>query len=103
MSKSAKNTKKRETEANLAKLVEKLATAGVTVRREHLSRGRSFRVRSGECSFSGEKHVFIDRRLPEEHQVSLFVDYFKKFKISVDEEFLSQFPSKTRLLFSSLS
>ena len=47
---------------------------GFTVRRENLSRGYAFRVKSGECILRDQKLIFIDRRLAPEQQVSLLIE-----------------------------
>lgn len=56
---------------------------GVTVRREKLSRGHAFRVKSGDCLLTGARHVFVDRRLPGPQQVQVLVDFLVDEKIDV--------------------
>ncbi|HQH27854.1 MAG TPA: hypothetical protein PLP17_10705 [Oligoflexia bacterium] len=59
---------------------------GITVRRENLTRGLAFRVRSGDCLFSGERVVFVDRRLPIEQQLMMLSDYISDYHIDLDED-----------------
>ena len=40
------------------------ASRGIKVRCEKLARGANFKVKSGNCVFSGQRLLFIDRRLP---------------------------------------
>ena len=58
-------------------LTEKLAEFGLSVRREPLSRGHAFRVKSGHCVFQGSKLVFLDKRLPPERQIGILSELVK--------------------------
>lgn len=82
-----KSAKEREEELQVKKLVELFNRRGWSVRREKLSRGSSFRVKSGNCLFSGQNLVFVDRRLPVQQQLSVLIDYALEldFKIAEDE------------------
>src|SRR5262245_15614802 len=74
---------------------------GIIVRRENLSRGPSFRVRSGDCLFTGERLVFIDRRLPADQQLSTLIDYIVSSDLKLSEEDLDSLPQGTRALLLS--
>jgi hypothetical protein len=73
-------------ESRIKNLCRVFTKRGITVRREKLARGQSYRVRSGECLFSGEKLVFVDRRLPLQQQYSVLCDYLADYRIELDEE-----------------
>ncbi len=64
-------------ESQIKTMCQSLSAMGITVRREKLARGQSFRVRSGNCVFSGDNLVFVDRRLPLEQQISVLSDYLE--------------------------
>lgn len=74
---------------------------GITVRRENLSRGPSFRVRSGDCVLTGERFVFVDRRLPPEEQLSTLLDQLVSFGLELSEEELETIPQGARALLRS--
>ena len=74
---------------------------GYSVRRENLSRGHSFKVKSGGCLLAGEKLIFVDKRLPFDNQISLLVDYVKELNLNLSEEELSHFPETARAVLSS--
>ncbi|OVE80151.1 hypothetical protein BVY02_01270 [bacterium J17] len=87
-----KTKKEKQSEISVRRLVKALRNRGLEVRREPLSRGSNFRVKSGNCLLAGEKIVFVDRRLPAEQQISLLIDYVIDLDIELSEkemEFLS--------------
>lgn len=69
---------------------------GVTVRREKLSRGSSFKVKSGGCLLSGEKIIFVDRRLGDDQQLGILLEYVVDLAVGLDESELSQLSPRTR-------
>lgn len=93
-----KSKKEQLEEQELNKLMRILEQRGISVRREKLSRGHSYRVKSGDCVFSGENLVFVDKRLPIEQQQSVIVDYMIERRISPDSEELQDLSTKTRSL-----
>ncbi len=78
-----RDLRERNDEKRVRALVRAFADRGILVRREKLSRGSSFRVQSGNCVFSGENIVFVDRRLPMAQQLSLMADYLADLKIKL--------------------
>ena len=56
---------------------------GLSVRREKLSRGHSFRVKSGSCVFRGSEVLFVDRNLPPRQQVTLLAEFCLEHKIAL--------------------
>ena len=81
---------------NLSKIIE---SKGVKVRREKLSRGHNFKVRSGNCVLTGQDHVFLDKRLPQEQQMMLLCEVLsqKELKISPEEATILSDKSKSLL------
>ena len=59
---------------------------GITVRREKLSRGHAFRVKSGDCLLTGTPYLFVDRRLPAPQQVQVLVDFLVDRQIDVSDD-----------------
>lgn len=98
MLKRGKSPKVKREEQQVKSLSQAFERRGVTVRREKLSRGHSYRVKSGDCEFEGEKHVFLDRRLPTDQQILVLVDYLLDFNFGLDEEELDALSSSTRSL-----
>ena len=60
---------------SINKLSRGLRDRGVKIKREKLTRGSGFRVRSGLCSVNGENVLFVDRNLATDQQLSVLVDY----------------------------
>jgi hypothetical protein len=68
----------RECEQKIKKIIINSNESGILVRREKLTRGPSFRVKSGKCMLTGKKLIFIDRRLPLEQQLSMLQEEIGK-------------------------
>ena len=62
---------------------------GVSVRRENLPRGHSFRAKSGNCELSGRNLIFVDKRLPIQQQLAVLSDYLVDFNLEISEEEIS--------------
>ena len=77
---------KTDDETAVRAIVKFLKKRGHDVRREKLSRGDSFRVKSGECCFKDKKLLFVDTRLPAEQQLSILTDYLADLGIEYTEE-----------------
>ena len=58
-----KTRKELTEERELSRLVSILRDRGIEVRREKLSRGYSYRVKSGDCIFSGDNHHYANAAL----------------------------------------
>jgi hypothetical protein len=61
-------------------------TRGIEVRRERLSRGPAFRVKSGSCMLSGKDLIFIDQRLPIDQQFAVLKDYLETYNFELTSE-----------------
>ncbi len=81
-----KSAKERELESQVKKLKKIIESRGFSVRRENLSRGPAFRVKSGGCHFSGSNVIFVDRRLPLDQQTTLLTDYILELGLEVSDE-----------------
>ncbi len=77
------------------------AKRGISVRRENLTRGSAFRVKSGNCSFNGKDIIFVDKRLATTQQVSFLVDCLVETKLVLDEAELLYLPPSARTLLES--
>lgn len=64
-----------DADTNLKLLIESLKELGWVVRREKLTRGPSFKVKSGSCKLYGDKVVFIDRQLPVPQQQAFLEEF----------------------------
>jgi len=67
-----------EDDTSLKLLIESLKKLGWVVRREKLTRGPSYKVKSGFCKLFGAKVVFIDRQLPVSQQQSFLEDFLSE-------------------------
>ncbi len=91
-----KSKKDQEIENQLKTLSGVFENRGISIRREKLSRGSAFRVKSGNCLLSGDKVIFIDRRMPIDQQLSVMFDYIVELKIQPTEEELENLPTKIK-------
>ncbi len=83
-------------ESHLRAVERMLKRRGINVRRENLSRGNAFRVRSGDCVLEGDKLLFVDKRLPPEQQLGLLVEYLTDSNISFTADELKVLPPQAR-------
>ena len=98
-----KTQKERVADKQLKILGSLFEKRGITVRRERLSRGPGYRVKSGGCHLTGNGYLFIERRMPSDHQLSLLVDYFVDLGFAAEDSELDGFSPKIRKLLSSQS
>ncbi len=97
-----KKTKKdKEDEKHLKQLSSLFKKQGIEVRRERLYRGSGFRVKSGNCLFSGDDLLFLDRRLPLKQQLSVMIDWMVEKDIKFDTEDLETLPNSLKSLLVS--
>ncbi len=78
MKKKLSTAAREETEVlsqRLRSLVDSFSDHGFTVRRENLTRGSSFRVKSGSCLLAEKKLLFVDKRMSLSQQVSVLTDF----------------------------
>lgn len=73
---SSKNFEK-ECESKIRSIIKQLATNGLEIRRENLTRGPNFKVKSGKCDLGGKPMVFLDRRLPLETQLQMLEEHIQ--------------------------
>lgn len=72
----------RECEQKIRKIINESSSSDILVRREKLTRGSSFRVKSGKCQLTGKKLIFIDKRLPIEQQLSMLEEELGNVAVS---------------------
>jgi hypothetical protein len=70
-------------DTNLKLLIESLKELGWVVRREKLTRGPSYKVKSGSCKLFGDKVVFIDRQLPVPQQHAFLEEFLAELKPAI--------------------
>lgn len=87
-----KTQKEREEDQQIKQLASLFEKRGIKVRREKLSRGQSFRVKSGDCVYTEEKVLFLDKRLPSDQQINVLIDYIQDFSIKLEDSELESFP-----------
>lgn len=83
-------------ESQVRALERAFRSRGVTVRREKLARGSAFKVKSGGCLLSGEKIIFVDRRLGDDQQLGILLEYVVDLALGLDEKELAQLSPRTR-------
>ncbi|MCB0343880.1 MAG: hypothetical protein KDD66_02120 [Bdellovibrionales bacterium] len=98
MARKPLTAKEKKLEKQFKQISELFISRGIQVRREKLSRGPAFRVKSGDCAISGDNYIFVDRRLPIEQQSSVLIDYIPTIKESITEEELESLPRSARVL-----
>jgi hypothetical protein len=98
---AVKTKKEKAAERQLRAITKIFSRIGISVRREKLSSGPSFRVKSGNCLVSGNPLIFIDRRLPSAQQLSVLIDYLVDLKIELNDDELELFDKKTQKLFKT--
>jgi len=81
----------------LGKLFEK---NGVEVRREKLCSGPAFKVKSGNCFFSGKNLIFVDKRLPADQQLSVLCEHLAEADFDFSEGDLEGLPVQARDILS---
>ena len=91
-----KPAQEKRDEQTIRRLQKIFRNHGITVRRENLSRGPSFRVRSGDCVLTGERFVFVDRRMPADQQLGTLLDQLVSYKLQLTEDELEDLPSTAR-------
>lgn len=88
-------------DSNIRRLQKIVQKSGIEVRRENLTRGSSYKVKSGVCQFSGKPLLFLDKRLSNDQQASVLVDYLLDNQLAVNNEDMEELPANIVNLFSS--
>lgn len=96
-----KSAQQREDDRFLRNLVKIFTGRGVSVRQENLSRGHSFRVKSGACKVEGQDVIFLDRRLPSSQQATVLTDFLVDAHVALSDEELDLVPPTVRPLFET--
>ncbi len=98
--KKTKSNQEKEDEKQVKLLVSLFQRKGIEVRREKLARGSGFRVKSGNCLFSGNDLLFLDRRLPLKQQLTVMVDWLVEKNVDLSDEEMEELPKAARSLIS---
>lgn len=93
--------KEKKLERQFRQISELFTSRGIQVRREKLSRGPAFRVKSGDCALAGDNYIFVDRRLPLEQQAAVLIDYIPAIRSSITEAELEALPQSARALMEA--
>jgi hypothetical protein len=96
MAKKAKSEKEKAKERQFRRISGLISERGLSVRRENLSRGNTFRVKSGLCTVGEENIIFVDKRLPVEQQNTVLIDYLVEMNWELSEEELTHLPDSAR-------
>ena len=80
-----------------------LETRGFLVRREHLKQGIGFKVMSGTCRANDRRLILLDRRLPQNEQISFLVGRLITQESIPSSEEVSALSQETRALFEGSS
>jgi hypothetical protein len=95
-----KSNQDKEDERQLKILSGLFQRKGIEVRREKLARGAGFRVKSGNCLFSGDDLLFLDRRLPLKQQLSVMIDWLIEKDIELSDSEMEELPSSAKTLLA---
>ena len=98
MSKKTKTVSQKQDEEQIRNLSRSLQELGVTVRREKLTRGHSFRVKSGGCYLSDQQTLFVDKNLHIAHQLSVLIDFIVERKIEIPQDVIDDMSPQVRSL-----
>jgi len=85
-----------ELEGTIKVLERSFENRGIKVRREKLCAGPAFKVKSGNCIFSGENFIFVDRRLSADQQLSVLIDYVSDAAFTLSSDELEKIPVRAR-------
>lgn len=101
MAQKKKSKQVLEIERDIKALKALFEKAGLTVRRESLSRGYSFAVRSGECTLQGSDLVFVDKRLPLENQLNILLDKVVERELDLNKMDKTSLSARTAKLLAA--
>lgn len=85
-----------ELESTIKVLERAFESRSIKVRREKLCAGPAFKVKSGNCIFSGENFIFVDRRLAADQQLGVLLDYLAEAPFSLSSDELEKIPVRAR-------
>lgn len=97
----SKITQEQQDEKVIKLLSKAVSKQGVVVRREKLARGSAYRVKSGDCVFSGENMLFLDKELPTKQQLGMLIDWLLDRNIQLSNEDLTLLPNATQEIFAA--
>jgi len=79
-----------------------LTNAGYEVRREKLKQGYGWKVLSGACQLEQKELIFVDRKLPQEEQISFLIGKMLALQVPVKRSDIPSVSDKLLKQFSEL-
>ncbi len=70
-------------ESQIKLLVAALATKGYSIRRERLKQGHGWKTVSGACRLSGDRILFVDRKMPLDEQLLFLSSIASQLNLSI--------------------
>lgn len=92
MKKKTRQEKDPKKEQLFRRLSEILKCVGVEVRREELKSGYGWRAVSGACRLNEQPLLFIDRKIPQDEQISLLLERLTLLADRITPDQLSDLP-----------
>lgn len=86
-------------ESIIKELAVLLENRGVSLRREQLKQGAGFKVMSGTCRINQARFVLLDRRLPQNEQISFLVGKIIGHETRLSDDEISTLSDQTLNLF----
>jgi len=72
-------------ESHIKVLVAALATKGYAIRREKLKQGHGWKTVSGACRLSGDRILFVDRKMPLDEQLLFLSSIATQLNVKISE------------------
>ena len=79
-----------------------LTNSGYEVRREKLKQGYGWKVLSGACQLEQKELIFVDRKLPQEEQISFLIGKMLSLQVPVKRGDIPSVSDKLVKQFSGL-
>ena len=89
-----KNTWDPQKDSIFKQLAELLIAQGYSVRREELKQGHGWKVASGSCRLNRQKLIFVDRKLPQDEQITFLIQRITAAGFRPTQEQIAQLPEK---------
>ena len=77
-----------------------LDRAGYQVRRERLKQGCGWKVVSGSCRSINDHLIFVDKKLPQDDQITFLLSKISNLGLKLDEAQLQELPQKWRAVLA---
>ncbi|NDC36781.1 MAG: hypothetical protein EBZ48_01880 [Proteobacteria bacterium] len=90
------NTWDPEKDSIFRSLVGVIQSHGYAVRREDLKQGHGWKAASGFCRLDQQKIIFVDRKLPQDEQITFLIQGISSAGLYPSEQQLESLPEKIR-------